>query len=190
MTMISRSFQTIVKRFAPKRILRVRKNLIGAQIRQQYGRLSVAEAFNQTYHQKLWGNLEGEEFFSGQGSLEAFAKPYTSWLARFITEKNVNKCADIIEDKLPEGDLCLIRQVLQHLSNRQISRVLANCTKFPYLVVTEDVYSGPRVRVNLDIMHGPTTGYLGIPASFSIARPSACGPKTFSKYRALKLIRS
>jgi SAM-dependent methyltransferase len=203
MTMISSSFRTIAKRFARKRILRVRKNLIWAQIRQQYGRLSVAEAFNQTYRQKLWGYLEGEEFFSGQGSIEEFAKPYTSWLARFITEKKVAtvvdlgcgdfrigrgicaavsvnyvgvdivsdliaynqsrfgnddvrfKCADIIEDELPEGDLCLIRQVLQHLSNEQISRVLANCAKFPYLVVTEDVYSGPGVRINLDIMHGP-----------------------------------
>ena len=55
----------------------------------------------------------------------------------------------------PDGDLCLIRQVLQHLSNKQISQVLANCGKFPYLVITEDVYNGPNVRPNLDIMHGP-----------------------------------
>jgi Methyltransferase domain len=65
------------------------------------------------------------------------------------------KCANIITDELPDGDLCLIRQVLQHLSNKQISQVLANCGKFPYLVITEDVYNGPNMRPNLDIMHGP-----------------------------------
>jgi hypothetical protein len=65
------------------------------------------------------------------------------------------KCANIIQDELPDGDLCLIRQVLQHISNAQISRVLANCSKFPYWVVTEDVYCGRRMRPNLDIMHGP-----------------------------------
>lgn len=67
------------------------------------------------------------------------------------------RCADIIEDALPDGEICLIRQVLQHLSNNQICSVLDNCMKFPYLLVTEDVYSGQKMRPNLDIMHGPDT---------------------------------
>jgi SAM-dependent methyltransferase len=44
---------------------------------------------------------------------------------------------DIISDPLPEGDLCLIRQVLQHLSNDQISRILANTLKYRYVLITE-----------------------------------------------------
>ena len=75
--------------------------------------------------------------------------------SEFGSESVSFKCANIIEDQLPDGDLCLIRQVLQHLSNKQISRVLTNCLKFPYLLVTEDVYSGRRTQPNLDTMHGP-----------------------------------
>lgn len=191
----------------PKPILRIREQLIWtwswARIRQQYGRLSVAEAFAATYKNKLWGEIEGNDFFSGAGSLDKFATPYVEWLTGFIIEHGINnivdlgcgdfqigqkicsansvnfigvdivpdliesnrtryaneninfKCADIIEDELPDGDLCLIRQVLQHLSNAQILRVLTNCRKFPYLVVTEDIYFGRRMRPNADIMHGP-----------------------------------
>jgi len=47
------------------------------------------------------------------------------------------ECLNIIEDELPDGDLCLIRQVLQHLSNEQISRVLANVEKYRHVIVTE-----------------------------------------------------
>jgi SAM-dependent methyltransferase len=201
--MKSSSLRPIAKRFVPKAILKMRQNRVWARIRQQYGRLSVAEAFIQTYDKKLWGNTQGEEYFSGLGSLDEFVTPYTGWLTRFIAERKINTivdlgcgdfrvgrsicsavsvnyvgvdivpdliahnklrfenervsfiCANIIEDDLPNGDLCLIRQVFQHLSNKQISRVLANCAKFPCLVVTEDVYNGPGMRANLDISHGP-----------------------------------
>jgi SAM-dependent methyltransferase len=54
------------------------------------------------------------------------------------------ECLDIIEDELPDGDLCLIRQVLQHLSNQQISRVLKNVSRYPSVVVTEH-YPAPAV---------------------------------------------
>jgi SAM-dependent methyltransferase len=54
------------------------------------------------------------------------------------------ECLDIIEDELPDGDLCLIRQVLQHLSNQQILKVLRNTAKFPYVIVTEH-YPAPQV---------------------------------------------
>jgi SAM-dependent methyltransferase len=47
------------------------------------------------------------------------------------------ECSDIIEDALPEADLCLIRQVLQHLSNEQITRVLRNAGRYRYVLVTE-----------------------------------------------------
>ena len=47
------------------------------------------------------------------------------------------RCLDIAEDPLPGGDLCLIRQVLQHLSNEQIARVLRNIERYRYVLVTE-----------------------------------------------------
>jgi SAM-dependent methyltransferase len=47
------------------------------------------------------------------------------------------ECLNIIEDELPDGDLCLVRQVLQHLSNEQIVKVLRNTEKYRYVIVTE-----------------------------------------------------
>jgi SAM-dependent methyltransferase len=44
---------------------------------------------------------------------------------------------DIIDDELPPGDLCLIRQVLQHLSNQQISQVLRKIGQYAWVIVTE-----------------------------------------------------
>lgn len=67
------------------------------------------------------------------------------------------KCVNIVEDELPDGDLCLIRQVLQHLSNAEIARVLQNAQKFKYLIITEH-YPNPNKELapNLDIPHGPS----------------------------------
>ena len=39
--------------------------------------------------------------------------------------------------ELPDADLCLILQALQHLSNRQIATVLRKCRKYRYLIVSE-----------------------------------------------------
>jgi SAM-dependent methyltransferase len=65
------------------------------------------------------------------------------------------ECLDITNDDLPDGDLCLIRQVLQHLSNPEIARILSKCEKYEHIIVTEHVYSGPGLRPNLDRPHGP-----------------------------------
>ena len=43
----------------------------------------------------------------------------------FASEHVNFMCLDIVEDDLPDGDMCLIRQVLQHLSDDDISRILA-----------------------------------------------------------------
>jgi SAM-dependent methyltransferase len=45
--------------------------------------------------------------------------------------------ADIIEDDLPVGDLCILRQVLQHLSNAQIFRILGKLSRYPYVLIGE-----------------------------------------------------
>lgn len=67
------------------------------------------------------------------------------------------RCVNIIEDDLPDGDLCLIRQVLQHLSNAEIKQVLENAQKYKYLIVTEHYPNSQTEFVpNLDIPHGPS----------------------------------
>lgn len=83
-------------------------------------------------------------------------------LVKHLNETHKNettefRCVNIVEDELPDGDLCLIRQVLQHLSNREIAQVLENTRKYKYLIVTEH-YPNPQTdfEPNLDIPHGPS----------------------------------
>lgn len=74
----------------------------------------------------------------------------------YANEKIQFRSVNIVEDELPEGDLCLIRQVLQHLSNAEIEKVLQKAGKYKYLIVTEH-YPSPNAEFepNLDIPHGP-----------------------------------
>jgi SAM-dependent methyltransferase len=66
-------------------------------------------------------------------------------------------CGNAIDDELPDADLCLIRQVLQHLSNAQVSKIMAKCQRYPFVIVTEDLYVGADAVPNVDKPHGPDT---------------------------------
>lgn len=64
-------------------------------------------------------------------------------------------CLNIIDEELPEGDVCLLRQVLQHLSNEQIQKILSKLGKYSYVFITEHVPTpNPGLRKNLDKPHG------------------------------------
>ena len=65
---------------------------------------------------------------------------------------------DIVSDPLPEGDLCLIRQVLQHLSNDQIARILPKLASYRHVLITEH-YPGEGAHIvpNRDKTHGHDT---------------------------------
>jgi SAM-dependent methyltransferase len=67
------------------------------------------------------------------------------------------RCVNIIEDQLPQGDLCLLRQVLQHLSNAQILQTLKSLRHYRYVIATEHVYAGAGLRRNRDKPQGPGT---------------------------------
>ncbi len=62
---------------------------------------------------------------------------------------------DLTAGELPDGDLCLIRQVLQHLSNKEIATAIERCEKYRYLIVTEHIPTGQKVKPNRDKPHGP-----------------------------------
>lgn len=64
------------------------------------------------------------------------------------------QCLNIVDDPLPEGDLYLIRQVLQHLSNRQIAAILEKL-RGTDAIVTEHVPTDPCVVWNKDKSAGP-----------------------------------
>ncbi|WP_405200695.1 class I SAM-dependent methyltransferase [Christiangramia sp. LLG6405-1] len=68
------------------------------------------------------------------------------------------QCLNIAKDKLPEGDVVILRQVLQHLSNSEVRSVLNKIKAFKYLILTEhqpesnfipnkDIISGQGIRL-------------------------------------------
>lgn len=67
-------------------------------------------------------------------------------------------CLDIAVDDLPSGDCATLRQVLQHLSNSEIKRILPKLTRYKYVILTEhlpegdflpneDIFSGQGIRL-------------------------------------------
>ena len=65
-------------------------------------------------------------------------------------------CRDIIEDMLPDGDICLLRQVLQHLSNDEILKILPKLKKYRVVFITEHYpTNNTGIIPNKDMIHGP-----------------------------------
>ena len=62
---------------------------------------------------------------------------------------------NIVEERLPAGDVCFVRQVFQHLSNVQIAAVLRKLTAFRWVFITEHYPAdNEAIRPNLDKVHG------------------------------------
>lgn len=77
---------------------------------------------------------------------------------QFANDKIAFRQANLITDELPQAQLCLIRQVLQHLSNEQVNTILQKCKSYPFLVVTEHLPDPSKPwQPNLDIGHGNET---------------------------------
>ena len=62
-------------------------------------------------------------------------------------------CLDIAKDTLPKADCVVIRQVLQHLSNAEVQRVLKKLSIFKYVILTEHIPKGDFIP-NIDIISG------------------------------------
>jgi len=76
-------------------------------------------------------------------------------LAKFGTDRISFVHANIVTDPLPEGDICLVRQVFQHLSNAQILAVLSKLEQYRSCFITEHHPSVSRLlRPNIDKPHG------------------------------------
>lgn len=70
--------------------------------------------------------------------------------SRFLKAQVDFRCLDIIDGDLPEGDIVFLRQVLQHLNNAQILRVVNKLDRYKFLVLTEHVPVAPDFPPNLD----------------------------------------
>lgn len=60
------------------------------------------------------------------------------------------KCLDIINDILPSGELCLIRQVFQHLSNSDIQKIIPKLHIYKHVIISDVQRYGAK-WTNLDI---------------------------------------
>ncbi|WP_047245027.1 class I SAM-dependent methyltransferase [Maribacter thermophilus] len=65
-------------------------------------------------------------------------------------------CIDIATDDLPVADCAIVRQVLQHLSNAEVKRVVSKLADYKYVVLTEHVPEGG-FEPNKDIISGQGT---------------------------------
>lgn len=78
--------------------------------------------------------------------------------AAFSSATVTFEALDIITDRLPEADICLVRQVLQHLSNSQITAILRKLSAYPLVVITEHQPADGSLDVaNIDKAQGADT---------------------------------
>lgn len=74
---------------------------------------------------------------------------------KFGSDRCRFEAADILSDPLPRADLCCVRQVLQHLSNREIAILLVRLAAYRYVLITEHHPAHDRLtRPNHDKPHG------------------------------------
>jgi SAM-dependent methyltransferase len=78
---------------------------------------------------------------------EKFGKPNIRFICGDASSKEV---------QFPHADLCIIRQVLQHLNNDSIHNILQNTSHISKLIVTEHIPLKPEL-INAD---KPTNGYI------------------------------
>lgn len=84
---------------------------------------------------------------------------------------------DITKDLLPVGDVAIIRQVLQHLSNRDISRIIPKLQQYSHIIVTEHLPKSPTFTPNLD--KPSNFGIrIGMNSGVRITKPPFCMPVT------------
>jgi hypothetical protein len=68
--------------------------------------------------------------------------------------------ADVVEAALPQGDVAILRHVLQHLSNREIGDILSKLPAYRWALITEHYPTdNPAIVPNRDMVHG---GYVRV----------------------------
>ena len=72
--------------------------------------------------------------------------------SKFAADNLTFLCMDAVAERLPEAEVVIIRQVLQHLSNDDIKHALSNCigTTTKYLIVTEHLPRSDQFIANID----------------------------------------
>lgn len=66
------------------------------------------------------------------------------------------QCLDIAKDDLPPADCVILKQVLQHLSNKEVHQVVKKLVNYKYVILTEHIPGG-KFKPNKDIISGQGT---------------------------------
>jgi SAM-dependent methyltransferase len=92
---------------------------------------------------------------------------------QFASESINFICLDAasLNAKLPQVDLCIIRQVLQHLNNNQIHQILKNTSHIPNLIITEHVPVNPVVYNSDKVTNGYIRLQNKIPSGIFLDKP-------------------
>jgi len=94
--------------------------------------------------------------FGTYTACDVVAKVIDRNCTRYATRGVDFRVLDIANDPLPPGDIVFIRQVLQHLSNETIDRVLTQVMEtYSVLILTEHLPIDPAFVPNIDIPTGP-----------------------------------
>jgi hypothetical protein len=128
----------------------------------------------------VWGPPGYE---SGSGGDPIFARPYLDFVSQYIEERGIKSvldlgCGDgrlteamdwhdasytgmdiklghdILTDELPDADLVLVKDVLQHWSNADIQAMHSRLMRFPAVLITNSILP----NTNQDIVTGQWRG--------------------------------
>ncbi|WP_255449855.1 class I SAM-dependent methyltransferase [Seonamhaeicola sediminis] len=81
-------------------------------------------------------------------------KPLVERNKRLFKEAHLEfHCLDISKDELPFADCIILRQVLQHLSNSEIEKIIKKLINYKYIILTEHIPMGNFIP-NVDIISG------------------------------------
>jgi 2-polyprenyl-3-methyl-5-hydroxy-6-metoxy-1,4-benzoquinol methylase len=97
--------------------------------------------------------------------VDVVAEIIRSHKRRFEAKEVSFECLDVTVERPPAADLCLIRQVLQHLSNAEILKLLNNCKHYARVLITEHLPTEQGCLPNKDKPHGPDTRLSDFPRS-------------------------
>lgn len=79
--------------------------------------------------------------------IERNSKLYSSRKTKFIKK-------DIIKDKLPNAELCIIKEVFQHLPNEAILKILKKTKKYKYILIIDTIREKNNKNSNKQIKMG------------------------------------
>ena len=117
------------------------ENLDSFRSKINYSAILTTGRTGSDYLHACLDNVPGILTFSGSVSFYNFCDNLTF------------ECLDIATDSLPTADIVLIRQVLQHLSNKEVQSIISKLSAYKYVILTEHLPNGS-FEPNKDIISG------------------------------------